>query len=297
MDLAGRIGAGPRTTDSLARDLRVLGLTAGDTVLLHSSLSSLGWVCGGAVAVVRAFLDVLGPAGTLVVPAFATENRDPARWTGPDIPSSWWPLIRENMPAYDPGVTPCRALGLIPETVRCWPGAFRSPHPQTSFAAIGARAAALMSRHDLPSELGEESPLAALEAAGARIVLLGVGFDRCTAFHLAEYRLPWRTPRDNACVMLTPRGRAWVPYRGVQLDASDFADVGAGLERAGAVTSAPVGSARTHLLDLPAAVSFARDWLTSHRVPPDDPHRLPRLPAEAATGTDEGEGCGDGHCT
>jgi aminoglycoside 3-N-acetyltransferase len=172
------------------------------------------------------------------------------------------------MPAYDPDLTPCRALGLIAETVRCWPGAHRSPHPQTSFAAIGARASTLMSRHDLTSELGEESPLAALEAAGARIVLLGVGFDRCTAFHLAEYRLPWRTPRDNACVMTTPEGRSWVPYRGVLLNAADFADLGAALEHAGAVTSAPVGSARTHLLALPEVVSFARDWLTAHRVPP-----------------------------
>jgi aminoglycoside 3-N-acetyltransferase len=268
MDLAERDGAGPRTSLSLAGDLRELGLAAGDTVLLHSSLSSLGWVCGGAVAVVQAFLDVLGPTGTLVAPSFATENRDPARWAGPEIPASWWPQIRESLPPYDPALTPCRSLGIIAETVRCWPGAFRSPHPQTSFAAIGARAAALTSRHDLASELGERSPLTALEAAGARIVLLGVGFDRCTAFHLAEYRLPWRTPRDNACVMTTPAGRAWVPYRGVLLDAGDFAELGADLEHTGAVLAGRVGSADARLLELAAAVAFARDWLTEHRVRP-----------------------------
>ncbi|WP_232343826.1 aminoglycoside N(3)-acetyltransferase [Actinoplanes awajinensis] len=268
MDLVDCVDAGPRTRASLAGDLRALGLGAGETVLLHSSLSSLGWVCGGAVAVVQAFLDVLGPAGTLVVPAFATENRDPARWAGPEIPVAWLPLIRDSLPPYDPALTSCRSLGAIAETVRCWPGAHRSPHPQTSFAAIGARAAELTSRHDLPSELGEESPLAALEAAGARIVLLGVGFASCTAFHLAEYRLPWRTPRDNACVMTTPAGRAWVPYRGVLLNAGDFAELGADLERTGAVTTGPVGSAAARLLSLPAAVGFARDWLTTHRVPP-----------------------------
>lgn len=268
MDPVERSDAGPRTSDSLARDLRALGLVEGDTVLLHSSLSALGWVCGGPVAVVRAFLDVLGPSGTLVVPAFATENRDPARWAGPEIPQAWWPAIRENLPAYDPRVTPCRALGLVAETLRCWPGAHRSPHPQTSFAAVGARAEALMSRHDLPSELGEESPLAALEAAGARIVLLGVGFDRCTAFHLAEYRLPWRTPRDNACVVSTPAGRAWTPYQGVLLDSGDFADLGADLERSNAVAAGPVGSATARLLSLPMAVGYSRDWMVRHRIPP-----------------------------
>ncbi|AEV82389.1 aminoglycoside 3'-phosphotransferase [Actinoplanes sp. SE50] len=256
---------------SLAEDLRGLGLRAGESVLLHSSLRSVGWVCGGAVTVVQAFLDVLGPAGTLVTPAFASENRDPARWAGPEIPAAWWPRIRETMPAYDAQRTPCRALGIVAETLRCWPGAVRSPHPQTSFAAVGARAAALMRRHDLVSELGEESPLAALEAAGARVVLLGVGFDRCTAFHLAEYRLPWRTPRDNACVMSTPAGRAWVPYRGVLLDAGDFAALGADFERTGAVTTGPAGAAVARLFPLPAAVAFARDWLAAHRVPPAGP--------------------------
>ncbi len=48
----------PATRDSLAHDLRHLGLAPGMTVLAHSSLSALGWVCGGAVTVVQALLDV-----------------------------------------------------------------------------------------------------------------------------------------------------------------------------------------------------------------------------------------------
>jgi aminoglycoside 3-N-acetyltransferase len=127
-----------------------------------------------------------------------------------------------------------------------------------------------MARHDLSSELGEESPLAALEAANAEIVLLGVSFDRCTAFHLAEYRLPWRTPRENACVMITSTGRAWVTYRGVQLDAGDFGDVGAALERTAAVTVRPIGASTGRLVALPAAVAFAREWLAAHRTPPHE---------------------------
>nr|WP_221382468.1 AAC(3) family N-acetyltransferase [Actinoplanes polyasparticus] len=260
-------GTGPRTRESIAEDLRTLGLGAGATVLVHSSLRSLGWVCGGAVSVVRALLDVLGPDGTLVVPAFSTQNRDPVRWAGPEVPPSWFPAIRAAMPAYDPAVTSCRELGIVAETVRCWPGARRSPHPQTSFAGVGARAVQLMSRHELTSELGEQSPLAALEAAGAVVLLLGVGFDRCTALHLAEYRLPWVTPRPNACVVQTSRGRAWVHYQGVRLDASDFAALGADLERSGVVCRGPVGAADSRLLEFAQAVAFAEEWLLQHRVP------------------------------
>ncbi len=38
----------PITIDSLTRDLKNLGLTSGDVVLVHSSMHTLGWVCGGA---------------------------------------------------------------------------------------------------------------------------------------------------------------------------------------------------------------------------------------------------------
>ena len=47
-----------------------MGLEAGDRVMVHSSLSSMGHVEGGAAMVVQAFLDVLGPEGTRMVPTF-----------------------------------------------------------------------------------------------------------------------------------------------------------------------------------------------------------------------------------
>ena len=47
----------PVTVDSLVVDLRRLGIGEGDIVIVHSSLSALGWVCGGAQAVVQALLD------------------------------------------------------------------------------------------------------------------------------------------------------------------------------------------------------------------------------------------------
>lgn len=254
----------PPTRASLAADLTALGLSDGDTVLVHTSLRAIGWVPGGRVAVLQALLDVLGPTGTLVVPTQTMDNSDPKHWQRPPVPESWWPVIREHMPAFDPALTPTRGMGTLPEAVRTWPGAVRSKHPQASFAAVGARATELMATHELDSQLGETSPLAALEQAGARVLLLGVGYDACTAFHLAEYRIP--SPKtEQGCAVQTTSGREWVTYTDVAINSDDFARVGAAYEPTATLTRGKVGKADARLFPAAEAIAFAVDWLRTNR--------------------------------
>lgn len=255
----------PETRTSLAVDLSVLGVEPGDTVLLHSSLRSLGWVCGGAVAVVQALLDALGPGGTLVVPTQTMGNADPRHWTKPPVPEAWWPVIRDNMPAFDPRITPSVGIGAIGETVRTWPGAVRSNHPHASFAAVGPAAAELMSEHRLDSHLGEHSPLGALERTGARVLLLGVGFESCTAFHLAEYRVPAPTGEYGGAV-LTAAGRRWITYTDVATDSDDFGALGAAFELTGDVVTGSVGMAESRLFPADKAIAFAVEWMRTNRT-------------------------------
>jgi aminoglycoside 3-N-acetyltransferase len=232
---------------------------------VHSSLSALGWVCGGPATVIQALLDVLGADGTLAVPAHSGDNSDPAHWAHPPVPASWWADIRATMPPYDPRTTPTLGVGRIPEAVRTWPGAVRSAHPQTSFAAIGPRATALVDGHALDCRLGERSPLARLEEAGARILLLGAGFDTCTAFHLAEYRAG-EPPTDNAFAVMTPQGRSWMTVQDTSLDEERFGALGADFERDHpAVVRATVGAAAVRLFPLAEAVAYATNWLKGIR--------------------------------
>lgn len=267
----------PQTGELLTRDLTRLGIRPGDTLLVHSSLGSLGWVCGAEQAVVRALIDAVGPRGNLVVPTQTSDNTDPSGWQNPPVPESWWPTIREHTPAFDPLATPGAHMGRISEMVRTWPGAVRSTHPQTSFAALGPDAHHLMHPHPLGSALGEESPLARLERSGAHVLLLGVGYDTCTTFHLAEYRVPAPARADTSCAATTPGGeRAWVTVLDVAVDSDDFAALGADLERTGTVTVGPVGAATARLFPLADAARFATTWLTEHRTPAaiqPTPHR------------------------
>ena len=71
------------TETSLRQDLVTIGVTPEMTLLVHSSLSSIGWVVGGPPTVVRALLNVLGERGTLVMPAATPHCTDPATWASP----------------------------------------------------------------------------------------------------------------------------------------------------------------------------------------------------------------------
>ena len=158
------------TRRDIVRGVRQLGLEAGASVLVHSSLSSLGYVEGGADTLIDALLEAVSPNGTVLVPTL----------TGSEA------LNAENPPFYDPSETPCWT-GRIPETLRQRPDAVRSLHPTHSVAAIGARAQALTQDHEFSiTPCGPDSPYGRLARTGGHILLLGVTHSVNTTMHHVE---------------------------------------------------------------------------------------------------------------
>jgi len=259
----------PRTRLSLAADLRQLGVRAGDTLLVHSSLSSLGWVCGGSTAVLQALQDVLTQDGTLVMPAHSGDLSDPGYWQHPPVPQGWWPIIRETMPAFDPALTPTRGMGCIPELFRTWPDVLRSDHPVDSFAAWGKHAQTVTSGHSLEDSLGEASPLQRLVDLDGQVLLLGVGFDSNTSFHLAESRSGRYDFILQGAPLLVEGRRMWKTYRNVDYQSDDFAACGLAFEATGGVRQGLVGSGPSRLFSIRSATDFAFAWFLDHRPPSD----------------------------
>ncbi len=154
-----------QTRDSLAADMRALGVRSGQALLVHASMRSLGTVRGGAAEVVAALRDAVGPEGTLAVPTGTAGNSDTSRLylnRTAGLTAEQISRYKAAMPPFDPATTPSDGMGEIAEQVRTTPGAVRSAHPQSSFAALGPMASKLADGHALDCHHGESSPLARL---------------------------------------------------------------------------------------------------------------------------------------
>lgn len=256
----------PVTQRMLVEQMRKLGIQFGDILLVHSSLSRLGWVVGGEQTVVAALLEVVGASGTLVMPTHTPDNTNPANWRNPPVPESWWPTIRNAMPAFDPSMTPTKSVGRIAETFRKFPGVMRSSHPIGSFAAWGQHAADLVAPHPLEPMFGDPSPIGRLYDLDAKVLLLGVGYDTCTSLHLAEYRFVGKKRLlQEGTAMIVDGRRSWIEFLLQALETDDFDDIGEAFEKSHSVVSGGVGNALAKVFGLRKCVDFGVEWMNVNR--------------------------------
>lgn len=269
---ARAIGAAdrPTTRRSLVAGLRSLGVTNGMTLIVHSSLSRIGWVAGGSQAVIEALIEAVGPDGTLVMPAHSSGLSEPSIWQHPPVPESWWQIIRDETPAFDPLVTPTRLMGAVAEAFRTYPGVRRSGHPQVSFAARGPNAAFVLAEHSFEHPLGEGSPLARLYDLDAHILLLGVGHENNTTLHLAEYRAdyPGKAWTIQGAPVTIDGERRWIVFEDLEGVSDDFEQIGEAFAASGGERRRQVGFGEARLVGVRALVDFAVDWMTANREAP-----------------------------
>ena len=166
------------TAAEIIRALRELGIAGGDEVMFHSSLSSLGYVEGGAEAVIDAFLEAVGPEGTVMMPSFSVFH------VRRGIFGSWW----------DPRSTPVYT-GVVSEAFWRRSGAIRSAHPTHAVAAIGRRAAYFTSGHSLEGDrygfwgtgvFGSQSPWEKMIREDVHYMMAGCTFEPATLGHHVE---------------------------------------------------------------------------------------------------------------
>jgi aminoglycoside 3-N-acetyltransferase len=260
----------PVTRSQIAVDLRRLGLDVGATVMVHASISSLGWVVGGSQTVVEALLDCVGPEGTVCAQAgWEDVPFGLAGW-----PQRWRAAYEAEYPPFDPALSAAAPYeGRLAERIRTWPGAHRSANPATGVAAIGAGAAALTADHRLDDGFGPGTPYARLVERGGHVVLLGAPLRTISLLHHAEsiacapkrwttYRLPLVATGGWVAIREIDVWDGVFPYADelpagcAPLEVIAAAALCAGIGRRGTV-----GAGCAHLFPAAALTRFAVDWI------------------------------------
>lgn len=262
------------THSSLVADLRALGVGAGQCVMMHESVRSIGWVVGGPEVVLDAVLTVLGPAGSLLKLIGSEDGTYELAEMPPDVQRAY----REERRAYDPARTRAfREWGILCEYLRTYPGAQRSRHPEASFAAVGARADWLLCDHRLQHGYGEGSPLAKLLEAQGKVLLLGAPLDSVTLLHHAEYAAEIPSKRTVRYQVPVADGgeRRWVEIE--ELDSNNGIAEWPGQDYfplivqqfidAGHARSGKVGHADSHLFDARTLFDFGRAFMERELLP------------------------------
>jgi aminoglycoside 3-N-acetyltransferase len=260
---------GPVTRERIVADLRALGVRPGMVLMVHTSVSALGFVIGGAVTVYQALREAVGPEGTLVLPGFCDDNSEPSHWKAPPVPEEWWPLIRAYQPAFDPDITPPESgLGALPRYFHTLPGTRRSYHPGASWLAQGPQAEHITADHSLDFGLGDNSPNGRCYALDAWV--LSLGCRRTSVLHLAENRSRWGQGRVQkaGAALLVNGARQWVEYDSLDDYDTDFEDIRLSFIAEAEPTDwvvGDVGYGESRLLRVRPLVDFGTAWIDANR--------------------------------
>lgn len=254
--------------DEIVKGLKELGVKKGDTLMVHTSLKSIGYVCGGAQAVIEALIEAVGDEGTIMMPTQSWKNPDPIDGVHWDVDEDQWQLIRDNWPAYDKNITPTNTMGAVAEMFRSWPGSIRSDHPARSVCAYGKNAEYLTKDHDLSNIFGDGSPIGKLYELDAKVLLLGVGYDKNTSIHLADARASY--PSKHTCkeysALIEGGNRVWKKYETLFVDGEDFCEIGKSFGENEKAKIGKIGDADSRLMSQREIVDFAVDWIEKNRV-------------------------------
>jgi len=227
------------TQDDILYSLKLMGIKEGDILLVHSALTSIGHVEGGADSVINALCDAVGPEGTIVMSTLTG-------WFSP----------------FDAATSPS-AVGIISEVFRRRPGVLRSLHPVHSVAAFGKHAAEIVAGHeDCPTGCGEGTPYLKLRDLGAKAMLLGIDMDRNTIMHTLEELIDAKYLRtlDICAPTYLPNADKFTLQK-FPPGHRDFLNITPVLRRADAMVEGMIGSACVKVIDIPKLFDIALPML------------------------------------
>lgn len=262
------------TPAQLCDEMRRLGVTPGEVLMVHASLRRIGPVEGDAAGIVAAVDAAVGDDGTWLMVLGA---RDDWSWVNEHSDDAREALLVDAEP-FDPLTTPAQEdVGLLAELFRTTPGTVVSDHPEGRFGARGRRAAELMTDVPWHDYYGPGSPLERVVEAGGSVLRLGADTNTVTLLHYAEYlahvpdkrrvrrhrRVLGQSGPEVRVVECLDDSLGIVDWQGEDYFSLILADYMA----ARPVARGSIGGATSERLDARDLVDFAARWMTQHLRP------------------------------
>ncbi len=243
-----------QTRQHLLEDLRNLGIRNGDGVFVHASMKAVGYVVGGPRTLIEVLLQAVGDTGLIGMPAFSTDAYFPSDMDRAALTPEQIAEVEDAVAGFNIHKSVTAGIGILPETFRTWPGTQRSQHPAVSICLNGKDADKYLMDHSLAWATGPDAPLGRLrERPSMKILLIGVGWNRCTALHTSETLAEHRRTKTRR-----------MKVDGQWCDSPDVADdlgrifpkVGEAFETTGDVITGQFGQAACKLCDYRSLVDF-----------------------------------------
>jgi aminoglycoside 3-N-acetyltransferase len=113
--------------------------------------------------------------------------------------------------------------------------------------------------------MGENSPLSRIYDLNGHVLLLGVGYDTNTSFHLAEYRQNITKQSIEGAPIHDGDKVIWKKYKNIEFDTDDFLTLGKSFEEEVTINQETIGNATCKLCFQRQAVNFAVQWLNNKK--------------------------------
>jgi len=232
------------TEDLLSKQLKNVGIGHGETLLVHSSMSKIGYLKDGPKTLVDGLLNTIGKTGNLLMPSSPN-------------PSLQLDYIKSN-PVFDVKNSPSK-MGAVTEYFRKLDGTLRSLHPTEPVSAYGPDSFYLTEGH-----FGEltpytsNSPFYRITEKKGKILMIGVTLSNAgTSLHTLEddvdFKFPIYYPEifeaqviDEKGIKHIVRTKVHNPEYSKKRKCDELIDI---FEKEGALQHIKIGEAKSLLLD------------------------------------------------
>lgn len=239
--------------------LEQLGVQKGMLLIVDVDSTHIGYLNGGVQAMIEALMECVGYEGTIVVPAFTPQYKDPACQENKP-PRQFWKDIREQALPFDRKLSePSNADAFISQFLRN-EAVLRSNHPLYSFAAWGKYAKLICDKHPLHFALGKDSPLGKIYEMNGYCVLLGCEYEACTMFHMAEYQDDIFPVKLVSAPIESNHRILWKDLLDIEQQTENFHEIGEVMEDRKIVKTAYIANSKCRLFSAREAVNLASTY-------------------------------------